>query len=1001
MQAEKEIAFGRFRLDLRNECLWQGTQAISLRPKAFAVLRLLLQHPGLLVTKQQVLDTVWPGTFVGDAVLKDNIRQLREALEDDAGSPTYIETAHRRGYRFIGKLDDPAASNNSGAAAPLSQLPRNVAAIDSSVSANVVLGRDAELGRMRGWLDQALAGHRQTVFVTGEPGIGKTTLVDSFLQQASQSSAVLVARGQCLEHYGSGEAYLPVLDGFSRLCRSPEGAPVLELLQQQAPAWLAQMPSVISQSERGDLQTQLPGATRDRMLREMAEAIETLTSQSPLLLVLEDLHWSDYSTLDLVSYLARRQDPARLLVIGTYRPVDVIVGDHPLKGVKRELQAHGLCHELPLEYLSEDAVGKYLTTRFSGNEFPLRLQRTIYRRTEGNPLFMVNLVEYLIDQNMIAAGQEGWTLRVDLSEIEQEVPANLRQLIEKQVERLSPDERTVLEAASVAGVEASCVAIAAGLEMPTEWVEKHCDELARRHQFLSSGWLVELPDGTITPRHRFTHVLYRDVPYRMMPPMRRSQIHRRIAERGVAIYGKRASEIAAELAMHFEQSHDWPRALEYLLQAAQNAATRSAHHEAIDLTNRGLDALKLVPETAEHAKREMKLRMILGISLMALKGFASAEVERINARGRELFWRHGPSPELFYMLWSLNMHHQFSGEMHSSLELSYQLMHLAENLKDDALMMEAHRTVGAVLLLLGRCSEALEYIEKGAAFFATHHDHRNSVFVSFDNRVMLECFAAMVLLPLGYPDQSAARLAAGLTLARELDHPQTLVVAEHIAAQLYQLRGEAPLVRVFAKEAKELADEHGLALWVTYGLIELGWAEAELGDAEGGIEKMQRGVAEYEATGAKLRSPYFLGLLADQLCKAGRLEEGLAVITKALTLAEQTGEGYAIAELHRIKGELFVKSADLLAADKSAGDQSASSALSQAMACFAEAVTIASQQGTKWWELRAALSMDCLEMGQGNSKHTQLTGIYSSFTEGFETADLKQTRAQLDVVSVS
>jgi DNA-binding winged helix-turn-helix (wHTH) protein len=216
MQAANEIAFGRFRLDLTNECLWQGAHAISLRPKAFAVLRLLLQHPGLLVTKRQVLDTVWPGTFVGDAVLKDNIRQLREALEDDAGSPTYIETAHRRGYRFIGKLDDPAASNNSGAAAQalLLHLPRNVATLDSSTTANVVLGRDAELGRMQGWLDQALAGYRQTVFVTGEPGIGKTTLVDSFLQQASQSSAFLVARGQCLEHYGSGEAYLPVLDGF-------------------------------------------------------------------------------------------------------------------------------------------------------------------------------------------------------------------------------------------------------------------------------------------------------------------------------------------------------------------------------------------------------------------------------------------------------------------------------------------------------------------------------------------------------------------------------------------------------------------------------------------------------------------------------------------------------------------------------------------------------------------------------------------------------------------
>jgi len=997
MQDAKEIAFGRFRLDLTNECLWQGTRAISLRPKAFAVLKLLVDHPGLLVTKQQVLDTVWPGTFVGDAVLKDNVRQLREALNDNAGSPTYIETAHRRGYRFIGKLSDPAASNNSGVAAqaPLSQLPHNVAALDSSVTANGVLGRDAELGKMQGWLDRALAGERQTVFITGELGIGKTTIVQAFLEQAAQVPGVRVARGQCLEHYGAGEAYLPVLDGFSRLCRSRDGVQVVGILRQHASAWLAQMPSLVPQSEREKLQTQAVAATRERMLREMAEAIETLTSESPLLLVLEDLHWSDYSTLDLVSYLARRQDPARLMVIGTYRPVDVILADHPLKGVKRELQAHGLCHDLPLEYLSEEAVGQYLSARFPGHEFPLRLRRTIYRRTEGNPLFMVNLVEYLIDQKMIVAKKGSWELRVDLSEIEQGVPANLRQLIEKQIERLSPDERAVLEAATVAGVECSCVAIAAGLDRPTEWVEKHCEELARRHQFLSPAWLVELPDGTMTPRHRFIHILYRDVPYRLMAPMRRSQIHQRIAERGVAIYGNRASEIAAELAMHFEQSRDWPRALEYTLQAAENAAARSAHHEAIDLANRGLEALKLVPETAENARQEMKLRVILGGSLMVIKGFASTEVERINARGRELFWRHGPSPELFYMLWSQNFYQQFSGEMRSALEISYQLMQLAEDLKDGALIMEAHQSIGALLVLLGRCSEALEYLEKGAALYAAHHNHRYSVFGNFDSKVMFECFAALALLDLGYPNQSSERLATGLALARELGHPQTLVTALHVAAQCHQLRGEASLVYEPAKEALELADEYGFGVWRAYGLIELGWAEAELGDAEGGIEKMQRGLAEYEVTGAKLRSPYFLGLLADQLSKAGRPEEAVAVITKALTIAEHTGEGYAVSELHRIKGELFVKNADLLAAGKFPGDQPAVSALSQARACFAEALTIAKQQGTRWWELRAAMSMDRLQTRQGEPTSPQLADIYSFFTEGHETADLKEAQARL------
>jgi tetratricopeptide (TPR) repeat protein len=959
-------------------------------------LKLLLEHPGQLVNKQQVLDAVWPGTFVGDAVLKDNIRQLREALRDDAGSPIYIETAHRRGYRFIGKLTESGPDQSPGAASqggPL-QLTPDTAALTSSAIANGVLGRDAELARMRGWLERALAGERQTIFVTGEPGIGKTTLVQAFLEQTKEVTDVLVARGQCLEHYGGGEPYLPVLEGFSRVGRSAEGAKLLPVLRQHAPAWLSQMPSLVPQSERTSLQAQVVGATRERILREMAEAIETLTSESPLIVFLEDLHWSDYSTLDLVSYLARRPDSARLMVIGTYRPVDVIVGDHPLKEVKRELQAHGLCHELPLEYLSEEAIGSYIFTRFPGHQFPAGFRRTIYRRTEGNPLFMVNLVEYFTDQKMIVRNAQAWELQVDLAEIERGVPANLRQLIEKQIERLSPDERSVLEAASVAGMECSCMAIAAGLDQPAEWVEKYCEELARSHQFLSPAWLEVLPDGTITPRHRFIHILYRDVPYRLIPPMRRSQIHQRIADRGVEVYGDRVREIAAELAMHFEQSRDWRHALEHLLQAAENAATRSAHHEAIDLANRGLGTLKFLPDAAEYAKHEMKLRMILIASMMAIKGFASEEVEKINARGRDLFWRHGPSPELFYMLWSLSFYQQFSGKMHSSLEVSYQFMQVAEELKDGGLIMEAHRSIGAALVLLGRCSEALTHLEKGIALCPAHHNQRDRVFVGFDSKVMLECFSALALLDLGYPDQSAEKAAAGLALARELDHPQTLVVAGHIAAQLHHLRGEASLAYERAREAMELADEYGMTVWVTYGLIELGWAVAELGNPQDGIEKMKRGLADYEVTGAKLRFPYFLGLLADQLNKTGRVEEGLLTINKALNLTERTGEGYLLAELHRIKGELFVKSGEL---NHSANDSHRSTALSQARACFADAFAIAQKQGARSWELRAALSMHRLDLMLGNPSLTQLAKIYSSFTEGYETADLRQARACLEV----
>src|SRR5215469_5877777 len=252
MQATKEIAFGQFRLDLTNECLWSGTRAISLRPKAFGVLKLLIENPGQLVSKQKVLDTVWPDTFVGDAVLKDSIRQLREALDDDAGSPAYIETAHRRGYRFIGKLSEPAPAKKSGAASdiPGSIRTPNIATVSTATTAPEVLGRQTELATMRGWLEQAMGGERQTVFVTGEPGIGKTTLVQAFLQQRSRDSAILVAHGQCLEHYGSGEAYLPVLDAFSRLFRSAAAIQVLICLRQHAPCWLDQLNSVVEAAER-------------------------------------------------------------------------------------------------------------------------------------------------------------------------------------------------------------------------------------------------------------------------------------------------------------------------------------------------------------------------------------------------------------------------------------------------------------------------------------------------------------------------------------------------------------------------------------------------------------------------------------------------------------------------------------------------------------------------------------------------------------------------------
>jgi predicted ATPase len=366
------------------------------------------------------------------------------------------------------------------------------------------------------------------VFVTGEPGIGKTTVVETFLGQAAGEAELWIGRGQCVEHYVAGEAYLPVLEALGRLCREADGKDVVALLRQQAPSWLVQMPAVLSTVELEELQRRTAGVTRERILRELAEALEALTAEHALILRLEDLHWSDYSTLDLLSVLARRQEAAQLLILGTYRPVEVLTREHPLKGVKQELQLHGHCEELALDFLSEEAVAEYLVQRFDapspasageGRGESLskaslqRLAHLIHERTDGNPLFMVNVVNDLIAQGVLTKTNGAWELQREVSARTLGTPVSLRQLIEQQIERVRPEEREMLEAASVAGAEFSAAAVAAAAEQLPETVERQCEALVRREQFLRGQGMSEWPDGTVAARYQFLHALYHEVLY--------------------------------------------------------------------------------------------------------------------------------------------------------------------------------------------------------------------------------------------------------------------------------------------------------------------------------------------------------------------------------------------------------------------------------------------------------------------------------------------------------
>lgn len=505
--------FAPFRLDTVNECLWRhrddgDEERIRLTPKAFAVLRYLVEHAGRLVTQSELLEAVWPDTFVQPEVLKSQILDVRHALGDDAKNPRFIATLPRRGYQFIAPIADVAVEMNLGNDPPSRKL----------------VGRDAQLDELRHCLQRSLAQQRQVVFVTGETGIGKTTLVDEFVRRvATDFPGIRVVRGQCVEGYGSKEAYYPVLEALSELCHGSGGDAVARTLAVQAPTVLMQFPAHVKGGER-ETQGRIVSFARERMLREIGEAMETISSEKPLLLVFEDLHWADPSTVDFISALARRRSAGKLMLIGTYRPVDVALVQHPLKMAKQDLLVHQLCREIALEPLTEEEVAEYLALEAPGAAVPQGLASLIYRHSEGNPLFMVSILDDLRDRGLVAVESGTWQIQVPIESIHLEAPESLRQMIELQIEKLSADEQRVLELASVTGMSFTANTNVLGAAVDQEKLESTCEDLARRQHMVRRRGSRQFSDGTIWQCYEFAHALYREVFYRRQAPSRRARV---------------------------------------------------------------------------------------------------------------------------------------------------------------------------------------------------------------------------------------------------------------------------------------------------------------------------------------------------------------------------------------------------------------------------------------------------------------------------------------------
>jgi predicted ATPase len=545
--------FGCFQLDAANECLWCEEKQVPLAPKPFAVLRYLVENPQRLVTHDELLDALWPETYVQPQVLRTYVLELRKLLGDDPHEPQFIQTVPKRGYRFLSKVT------------PVRQeLP------ESSEEALHIVGRDAELEKLTADLEHAAKGNRKLIFLTGDAGCGKTTLIDAFCARECSEDGARMVRGQSVEGFGGKEPFYPVREALGQFSDQEKAK---ELLARHLPCWFGKIP------ENG---------TRVPALGEICDAVESLAQSEPLLLVLEDLHWADASTLDLISALARRRGNPRLMVVATYRPAEVD-GQHPLMGLKEDLFTRRLCCEIVLGPLNRKAVSDYLLQQLNTNTLPGGLASFVHQHSEGNPLFMAATFEHLRNQQLLLLKGGKWHLATPLAEIELGIPDGLLGMIDLQLGRLSESERRLLEAGSIVGTIFPAWAAAAALKEDVLDVEDGYASLARRTRLLNAAGQDELPDGTRSSFYVFAHGLFREALYSRQPAARRAERHRRVAERLKALFAGSEASIASELAQHYEAAGSWKEAIEALSLAADVAATRDADHAARELLRHALD----------------------------------------------------------------------------------------------------------------------------------------------------------------------------------------------------------------------------------------------------------------------------------------------------------------------------------------------------------------------------------------------------------------------------
>jgi hypothetical protein len=823
------------------------------------------------------------------------------------------------------------------------------------------------------------------ICVSGEPGIGKTTLVEDFLADLLRGSSHLVARGRCSERLAGAEAFLPILDAVEDLLSEDPGGSIRNAFTTHAPSWTKQ----VAPFDTGPASAS-PPASQERLKRELAAFLSAICATQPLVLFIEDIHWADTSTVDLLSYILTRLSNDRLFTIITFRPSELQLAQHPFLALKLDLQTKGVARELPLAFLTENEVRALLALKFPGSAFPAELSRMIHARTEGNPLFVADVAQYLRARDAIRETGGVWTVSGSLPDLERELPESMRSMVQRKIGQLSEEDSQLLVAAAVQGHSFDSSVISSALQRDPAEVEERLDELERIYTFVIRRDEYEYPDGTLTTRYRFVHVLYQNALYASLSVSRKVQVSKAVGEALLKVQRGVPGPVAAELGFLFETAREHDRASEYFAVAARNAARVFAVKEAAVLARRGLAILAKVEESPERQSRELSLQSVLGTSLAASLGYAAPDVLVAMARARVLAEELGQQPQLAPVIWGLFAYYLVSGDIPEARSMADQFLRWATAIGDPLILVGAHCAEGICQYYLGNVPGAREHCELAATFYDRGNRQTYHSIYRMDPGVFFQSERARSLWLLGFADKALEARDAALQLGAESPDPRSLAFAMLFAGVVHQLRREVDKTLEYSAKCIEICDEHGIAQERVWAMAQHGWALTFTGRETEGIKEIEASIAIQRSRHAELNLTYALRQLAEAYNKNGEYERGREAAREGLQISERHGEVASKVELYRIMGESVRELARQANVDQKDWATRSGSTVSPE-ACFRAAVDLAKKQGTKAFELRAAIALagEIRTRGQDDLARALLTEIRSQLVEGVGTKDLR------------